>query len=178
VGFIGSIQAQRGITSQSVAESCVYAGQAVVATLVILSGYDWAGHPGGMWAAVSAVLVLQPGFRQSLAASAIRVMANLLGAGIAVVVGLSVSNNTGAICLSLLLIVMVCEFAKLDAGVRSACVSVLVVLAGSGALYERGLERATAVAIGCAMALALQMLMQPALQQFRRAGGRGGESAE
>jgi uncharacterized membrane protein YgaE (UPF0421/DUF939 family) len=178
VGFIGSIQAQRGITSQSVAESCVYAGQAVAATLLILAAYEWAGHPGGMWAAVSAVLVLQPGFRQSLAASAIRVMANLLGAGIAVTVGLSVQSRAGAVCLSLVLIVMVCEFAKLDAGVRSACVSVLVVLAGSGTLYDRGMERATGVAIGCGMALGLQLLVQPALQRFRRVSGRGGESAE
>jgi uncharacterized membrane protein YccC len=175
VGMIASIQAKRDITSQSVAESVVYAGQAVVATLVILAGYDWAGKPGAMWAAVSAVLVLQPGFRQSLAASAIRVAANLLGAGIAVVVGLNVHNRTGAVCLSLMLIILVCEFAKLDAGVRSASASVLIVSIGSGDIYGRGLERGMAVAIGCGMALALQLLMQPAMQQFR---GRGGESAE
>lgn len=180
MGLFGGIQAQRNITGQTVAESSVYAGQAVVATLVILAGYDWAGKPGAMWAAVSAVLVLQPGFRQSLAASAIRVVANLLGAAIAVVVGLNVQNRTGAVCLSLMLIILVCEFAKLDAGVRSACASVLIVSIGSGALYERGLERATAVAIGCGLALALQLLLQPALQQFRRgvAGARNGESAE
>jgi uncharacterized membrane protein YgaE (UPF0421/DUF939 family) len=179
VGFIGSIQAQRDISSQSVAESFVYAGQAVVATLAILAAYEWAGKPGAMWAAVSAVLVLQPGFRQSLAASAIRVIANMLGAGIAIVVGLSVANRTAAVCLSLLLIIMVCEFAKLDAGVRSACASVLIVSIGSGTLYERGVERATAVAIGCAVALALQLFMHPLIQQFRRGvSGRAGASAE
>jgi uncharacterized membrane protein YccC len=180
VGFIGSIQAPRDITSRSVAESCVYAGQAVVASLAILAGYNWAGRQGGMWAAVSAVLVLQPGFRQSLAASVIRVIANLLGAGIAVVVGLAVASRPAAVGLSLVLIILVCEFAKLDAGVRSACASVLIVSVGAGDIYGRGLERATAVAIGCGMALALQVLLQPALEQFRRgvAGGRSGESAE
>jgi uncharacterized membrane protein YgaE (UPF0421/DUF939 family) len=180
VGIIGSIQAQREISNQSVAESCVYAGQAVVASLAILAGYDWAGKQGGMWAAVSAVLVLQPGFRQSLAASVIRVVANLLGAGIAVAVGLTAASRPAAVGLSLLLIILVCEFAKLDAGVRSACASVLIVSVGAGDIYGRGLERATAVAIGCAMALALQLLLQPALQQFRRGvtGGRRGESGE
>jgi len=170
VGLLSPIQAPRAITRESVAESCVYAGQAVVATLVILAAYRFAGKPGGMWAAVSAVLVLQPGFRRSLAASAIRVIANLLGVGIGVFVGLHLPDRTVAICTSLVLIILACEFAKLDAGVRSACASVLIVSVGSASdpLVERGVERASAVAIGCGMALVLQLVTQPIVHQFRR----------
>ena len=105
----------------------MYAGQAVAATLVVLAAYRWAGKPGGMWAAVSAVLVLQPGFRRSLAASAIRVIANLLGVGIGALVAILIPDRTSAVCVALVLIVLLCEIARLDMGVRSACASVLIV---------------------------------------------------
>jgi uncharacterized membrane protein YgaE (UPF0421/DUF939 family) len=166
VRFLEPIQARRERTRQSLAESCVYAGQAIVATIVILAAYDWAGKPGGMWAAVSAVLVLQPGFRRSLASSALRVVANLLGVGIGALVGLAVEDRLAAVCISLLLIVMACEFARLDMGVRSACASVLIVGIGTSPLLARSIERATAVCIGCGMALLLQLAMLPLIRWF------------
>lgn len=182
MGFLRPIQARREVTRQSIAESLVYAGQAVAATLLIFAAYNWAGRSGGAWAAVSAVLVLQPGFRRSLAASAIRVIANLLGAGIGVAAGLEFADRAVSVSLALVIIIVVCEFAKLDAGVRSACASVLIVSLGTGTLYERGLERATAVAIGCGAALALQLVTQPVVRHFRHgvilAGGRDPEAAE
>lgn len=164
--LLQSIQVERERTRQSFAESCVYAGQAIFATIVILRAYDWAGKPGGMWAAVSAVLVLQPGFRRSFAASAIRVIANLLGVGIGALVGVIVGNRIEAVCISLLLIVLVCEFARLDMGVRSACASVLIVAIGTNPLLARSIERATAVFIGCGMALLLQFALQPLIRLF------------
>jgi uncharacterized membrane protein YgaE (UPF0421/DUF939 family) len=183
MGLLSPIQAQREVTRETWAESCVYAGQAVVATVVVLAVYRWVGKPGGMWAAVSAVLVLQPGFRRSLASSAIRVIANLLGAGIGVAVALSVPDRTVAVCIALTLIIFACEILKLDAGVRSACASVLIVSIGSEPIAERGIERSSAVAIGCGMALLLQLIMQPIIQQFRRGvaspdGARDGAMAE
>ena len=62
VTILETIQAQRERNRETFAEACVYAGQAVIATLVVLAAYRWAGKPGGMWAAVSAVLVSSPGF--------------------------------------------------------------------------------------------------------------------
>jgi uncharacterized membrane protein YgaE (UPF0421/DUF939 family) len=62
-----------------------------------------------MWAAVSAVLV-QPRFQRSLAASAIRVIANLLGAGIAVAVSLPIPQRMAAAAVSVALIVLACEW--------------------------------------------------------------------
>jgi uncharacterized membrane protein YgaE (UPF0421/DUF939 family) len=182
VGFLSPIQAQREVTRETVAESCVYAAQAVAATLLILAVYNWAGKPSGLWAAVSAVLVLQPGFRRSLAASAIRVIANLLGAGVGMAAGFEFADRTVSVLVALVVIILVCEIAKLDAGVRSACASVLIVSIGSGTLYERGMERAAAVAIGCGAALGLQLVTQPVVHYFRRgvalAGGRDGTGGE
>ena len=166
--LLSEVQAQRESTRESFAEACVYAGQAVVATLVVLAAYRWADKPGGMWAAVSAVLVLQPGFRRSLSASAIRVIANLLGAGIGVLVSLIIHDRTVAVCVSLVLIILLCEVARLDMGVRSACASVLIVSIGADQVLERGLERATAVSIGCGAALTLQLVMHPIMRRLAR----------
>jgi uncharacterized membrane protein YgaE (UPF0421/DUF939 family) len=182
VGLLAPIQAQRDVTRESFAESLVYAAQAVAATLLILAAYGWMGRTGGVWAAVSAVLVLQPGFRRSLAASAIRVIANLLGAAVGIAAGAEFADRSVSVCVALIVIILACEVAKLDAGVRSACASVLIVSMGTGTLYERGIERATAVAIGCGAALALQLVTQPVAQYFRRglalAGGRDGMGGE
>jgi uncharacterized membrane protein YgaE (UPF0421/DUF939 family) len=167
VGIFDSIQVQRESNRETFAEACVYAGQAVVATLIVLAAYRLAGKPGGMWAAVSAVLVLQPGFRRSLAASAIRVIANLLGVGIGTLVGILVPDRVVAVCISLVLIVLMCEILRLDMGVRSACASVLIVAIGSDPLIARGIERATAVSIGCGVALILQLTLYPIIQRLR-----------
>jgi uncharacterized membrane protein YgaE (UPF0421/DUF939 family) len=165
VRFLEEVQAQRERTSKSLAESCVYAGQAVIATIVILAAYNWAGKSGGMWAAVSAVLVLQPGFRRSLASSAIRVIANLLGVGFGALTSFLIPDRVVAVCVALVLIILVCEFARLDMGVRSACASVLIVGIGNNPLLARGIERATAVCVGCGMAILLQLALQPIIQR-------------
>ena len=167
MGILNSIQAQRESNRQTFAEACVYAAQAVVATVVVLAAYQWAGKPGGMWAAVSAVLILQPGFRRSLAASAIRVIANLLGVLIGTFVGILVPDRVVAVCISLVLIVLTCEVMRLDMGVRSACASVLIIDIGADPLIARGIERATAVSIGCGIALILQLLLYPIIQRLR-----------
>jgi uncharacterized membrane protein YgaE (UPF0421/DUF939 family) len=167
MAILQAIQAQRESNRETFAEACVYAGQSVVATVLVLAAYRWAGKSGGMWAAVSAVLVLQPGFRRSLAASAIRVIANLLGVGIGTVMGILIPDRVLAVCISLVLIVLLCEAMRLDMGVRSACASVLIVAIGSDPLIARGIERATAVSIGCGMALALQLMLHPIIQRLR-----------
>ncbi len=180
--LFSQIQAEREVTRATVAESLVYAAQGVAVTLLIFAAYSWTGSSGALWAAVSAVLVLQPGFRRSLAASAIRVIANLLGAGLGIVAGLEFADRAVSVSVALVAIILICEFAKLDAGVRSACASVLIVSMGTGTLYERGVERASAVAIGCGAALALQVATHPVVRYFRRGlaptGARDGSGAE
>jgi uncharacterized membrane protein YgaE (UPF0421/DUF939 family) len=157
--ILRDIQAQRQSDLQTWAESCAYAAKAVVATVLVVVLYRGLGKGSAMWAAVSAVLVLQPRFQHSLAASAIRVIANLLGAGIGVAVSLAIPDRLEAVLISLVLIVLACEWLRLDAGVRSACASVLIVTMAPGSLVERGEERALAVCIGCGVALLLQVVL-------------------
>jgi len=174
MGFLSEIQAQRTIDRESFAESCAHAAQAVVATLLVAALYQWLAHGSAMWAAVSAVLVLQPRFHRSLAASAIRVIANLLGAGIGVGISLLLPDRLEASCIALALIVLTCELLRLDAGVRSACASVLIVtMVPGGSVVARGWERATAVCVGCGVALALQVVVYGLLRRVRQAAAFG-----
>ena len=157
--ILRDIQAQRRSDLQTLTESCVFAAKAVVATVLVVLLYRGLGKGSAMWAAVSAVLVLQPRFQHSLAASVIRVIANLLGAGIGVVVSLAIPDRLEAVLISLVMIILACEWLRLDAGVRSACASVLIVTMAPGSLVERGEERALAVCIGCGVALLLQVVL-------------------
>jgi uncharacterized membrane protein YgaE (UPF0421/DUF939 family) len=155
MSFWESVRAQREV---SFAQAAIFAAQAVVCTLVAVTIYNWAGAGGGLWAAVSAVLVLEPGVKQSLAASVVRVLANLLGAGTGVVVSLVYPHGLAAVCLALALLILLCELLRLDMGLRSACASLLIVtLSPDPELLHRGVERAVAVSIGCGIALMLQL---------------------
>jgi uncharacterized membrane protein YgaE (UPF0421/DUF939 family) len=168
MSFLSEIQADRNRDRQSLIESAAYAAQAVVAVLLVTSLYRWWGKGSAMWAAVSAVLVLQPRFRRSIAASAIRVIANLLGAGIGVLLSLVIPERAWAVSISLVLIVLACEYGKLDAGVRSACASVLIVtMVAGGSVVARGWERASAVCIGCGVALVLQFAVYALVRAYR-----------
>jgi uncharacterized membrane protein YgaE (UPF0421/DUF939 family) len=169
MGILRDIQAQRRSDLQTLTESCAYAAQAVVATVLVVLLYRWLGKGSAMWAAVSAVLVLQPRFQRSLAASAIRVIANLLGAGIGVGISLAIPERLEAVVISLVLIVLACEWLRLDAGVRSACASVLIVTMAPGSLVARGEERALAVCIGCGVALSLQVVLYGIKGRFLKA---------
>jgi uncharacterized membrane protein YgaE (UPF0421/DUF939 family) len=162
--LLSDIQAQRQTDRETVLESCAYAAQAAIAATLVIVLYRWMGSGSAMWAAVSAVLVLQPRFRRSLAASAIRVIANLLGAGVGVLVSLAVPQQILAEAIALIVIVLLCEVARLDTGVRSACASVLIVTMAPGSLVERAIERASAVCIGCAVALVLQLALYAVLR--------------
>jgi uncharacterized membrane protein YgaE (UPF0421/DUF939 family) len=165
--FWDTVRAQREI---SMAQATIFAAQAVVCTLAAIQLYAWAGASGGMWAAVSAVLVLQPGVQKSLAASLVRVVANLVGAGTGVLVSLAFPQGLAAVAVSLALVIFLCELLRLDMGLRSACASLLIVtLSPDPALIHRGEARAVAVCIGCGIALLLQLGLHW-LQQHRGNG--------
>jgi uncharacterized membrane protein YgaE (UPF0421/DUF939 family) len=170
--FLETVRAQREI---SMAQAVIFAVQAVICTLAAVGIYDWARASGGMWAAVSAVLVLQPGVQKSLIASIIRVIANLLGVGTGVVVSLAFPHGLAAVAISLALLIILCELLRLDLGLRSACASLLIVtLSPDPSLLHRGVERAVAVLTGCGIALVLQL----ALHWIRRRSGTAAEDGE
>ena len=157
LAFLDSVRAQREI---SFYQALIFAAQAVICTLAALAIYDWAGAAGGMWAAVSAILVLQLHVRKSLAASIVRVLANLIGVATGVVVSMAFPHGPAAVAVSLVVVILLCELLRLDLGLRSACASLLIVtLSPDPALLHRGEQRAVAVIIGCGIALVVQLAL-------------------
>ncbi len=129
--------------------------EAAVCALLLVYGFKAADKPGAIWALVSAVVILRPGFEDSLRASQARVAANLLGAVMGVVVGSTLGTRPAAIALALFLVVLICHWAPLLPAVRSACVGVVIVMMHEGPLRQSGFERLIAVMIGCGAALAV-----------------------
>jgi uncharacterized membrane protein YgaE (UPF0421/DUF939 family) len=136
------------------ADTVVQAIEATVCTFGIVWGFAAAGKPGAIWALVSAVIVLRPGFEDSLRASEVRIAANVVGA----LVGVAATMATGsagapAIALALALTIVICHWRPLEKGVRSACAGVVIVMMHEGSIPHMGLERLAAVLVGCLAAL-------------------------
>jgi uncharacterized membrane protein YgaE (UPF0421/DUF939 family) len=132
--------------------------EAMACALLLAYGFRVAGKPGAIWALVSAVVILRPGFEDSLRASQARVAANLLGAVMGVAVGSSLGTRPVPIAIALFLVVLLCRWEPLLPAVRSACVGVVIVMMHEGPLRQSGYERLIAVTIGCAVALAISYM--------------------
>lgn len=175
MALLHTVRAQREI---SFSQALIFAAQAVICTLAALAVYHRAGGTVGMWAAVSAILVLQPGVHESLAASLVRVLANLIGAGTGVIVSMVFPDvpAAAAVSLSLVVVILLCELLRLDRGLRSACASLLIVmLSPDPALLHCGAQRAVAVIVGCGIALLLQLMFYWAVEQRHTAASKESE---
>jgi uncharacterized membrane protein YgaE (UPF0421/DUF939 family) len=138
------------------ADTLVQALEAIVCTFGLMWLFAIANQPGAIWALVSAVIVLRPGFEDSLHASKVRIAANVVGALVGVSVGtIAGSARAPQIALALALVILICLWPPLEQGVRSACAGVVIVMMheGSGSFRHMGLERLAAVLIGCLAAL-------------------------
>jgi uncharacterized membrane protein YgaE (UPF0421/DUF939 family) len=111
----------------------------------------------GLWAVVSAVVVIQPDNRASLSAAALRVVANLVGASVGVAIGLVLGLHPfPAIVLAVVVVAGLCRALGLDAAARSANVSAaIVLLRGSEHLVVSLETRVLGVLAGCGIALAV-----------------------
>ena len=139
-----------------IADTLVQALEATVCTFGLMWGFAAAHQPGAIWALLSAVIVLRPGFEVSLRASKVRIAANVVGALVGVAVGtITGSAGEAQIALALALVIVICHWPPLEQGVRSACAGVVIVMMheGSGSVRHMGLERLAAVLIGCFAAL-------------------------
>ncbi len=136
-------------------ETLLQAAEAVICTFGIMWGFAAAHKPGAIWALVSAVVVLRPGFEDSLRASEVRIAANIVGGVVGVVVGVAAqASGPKQIALALALTILICHWPPLENGVRSACAGVVIVMMhDGGSVTHMGLERLAAVLVGCSSAL-------------------------
>lgn len=168
--LLRQILAPRQTTRQTLAVATLFALQAVICTVVLSIAYRMAHVSAVTWAIVSAILVLQPGIQQSISASAVRILANLIGATVGFIVGRAFGPGAWQVPVALVIVAYVCEGLRLDLGLRTACVSVVIVmLANEGRVATSSVERLAAVLIGCAFAVVLQLLFDRARRWLGRA---------
>jgi uncharacterized membrane protein YgaE (UPF0421/DUF939 family) len=156
------IQADRPSNRETLQTAALYAGQVVLAVSLLLEGYRLWTTQSALWAVVSAILVVQPAMEQSISTSAVRIVANTIGGLAGIFVAFFLGDGIGQFLLALLLAVLICEIFKLDLALRTACVSVAVIMLRSdvGRVATTSWERLFGVVIGCLTALCVQLLAE------------------
>jgi uncharacterized membrane protein YgaE (UPF0421/DUF939 family) len=162
LAFLRLVRAERRTTRQTLQLAFLYALQAILSSALLIVGYDLTHARALNWAIISAILVIQPGIEQSLAASAVRIAANLVGGLTGLAIGAFLGDGNPQLLFALLLTVAACELLRLDLGLRTACVATVIVMvtAPDGRVTTSALERLSAVIIGCLTALLVQLLAE------------------
>jgi uncharacterized membrane protein YgaE (UPF0421/DUF939 family) len=143
---------------ESLLLAAIYAAQAVLCTTVLTLAYAWAKAPDVGWAIISSILVLQPGITEALAASIARILANIVGATVALIVVWFLGVGLWQILLAIVVIVFLCELLRLDMGLRAACVSAIIIMTfRDSSVFMAGVARSISVIIGSALAVVVQI---------------------
>lgn len=155
------IASDRPSTRESLQMAALYAGQVVLAWLILLYGYQYFNAAESQWALVSAALVIQPAMEQSIKTSAVRIAANTVGGGAGILIGWVCGDGVWQILTAMVIVVFLCEVLRLDLGLRTACVSVaIIMLRGEGRVVSTGAQRLFAVVVGCVVGLLVQLLAE------------------
>jgi uncharacterized membrane protein YgaE (UPF0421/DUF939 family) len=135
-------------------DALIFSAKAAIAAVAAVLLFGLTGLPGGIWAAVSAVIVTQPSMHPSVKASLTRVIANLIGASVGAVIGLALGYELLALAVGVLVTGMICHFTKLDDALRPAYAAVVIVIMSPDIQGWHGLlDRVLAVFLGCVCAL-------------------------
>jgi uncharacterized membrane protein YgaE (UPF0421/DUF939 family) len=154
---------------QSLAVAGVYAVQATVCILLLEQAYWVTTFKGVNWAIIAAILALQPGYKQSVVTSIIRILANTVGASVALLVASWLGSNEAYLILSIAIVVVICELLRLELALRTACVAVVIVLTVDPMhVKSTGLERFSATIAGCVAALLVQIGSDAIRKRFMR----------
>jgi uncharacterized membrane protein YgaE (UPF0421/DUF939 family) len=101
----------------------------MAAIIAILGFYHLLDLPAESWAVISAMLVVQTQAKAAFRVALIRVAANIVGASVALLALHLDGTALPGIAVALLLVGLICHLAYLDDGLRSAYVSVVIVMA-------------------------------------------------
>lgn len=110
---------------------------------------------GGAWTLVSILLVLSPEGKDAIKLAEVRIKANLVGAGTGLLLFFLHPPALIMVCLGVIIVLIVCEFLKLQVAARSALASVVIICIHETGQYfwQVALERAGGVVFGCIIAL-------------------------
>jgi uncharacterized membrane protein YgaE (UPF0421/DUF939 family) len=155
-------------TQSSHFSALIFSTKAAVAAVAAVLLFGLTGLAGGVWAAVSAVIVTQPSMHPSLRASTTRVIANLIGASVGAVMGLALGHQLLSVAAGVLVTGMVCHFTKLDEALRPAYAAVVIVIMSPDTKGWYGsLDRVLAVVLGCVCALAVGFVFDKTATFFK-----------
>lgn len=141
-------------------EAIVFSVKAALAAVVAALVYDWFNLPGAVWAAISAVIVMQPDLHSSFKASLTRVIANLGGAFGGAALLITFGHPLIALALGILITALACHLLKADDAMRPAFAAVTIVMfTTNNGKWDGPRDRAIAVLIGCAVALLVSFLL-------------------
>lgn len=156
-----AVVAKRRPVRQSLLMATLFAVQVAACASLLYWGYDHFRWQAVGWAIVSAVLVLIPDLQQSVSTALARVAANIVGALVGFVVA-SLLHQQGplAVIVAMVAVSYICHVLRLDLGVRTACVAVIIVMtAHPGEIRVSVTERFSAVMIGCATGVTAQLIV-------------------
>ncbi|MBX3379792.1 MAG: FUSC family protein [Phycisphaeraceae bacterium] len=144
-----------------------YSAQAVVASAILLIGRSFADSLSIAWAIISAIIAIQPGLQQSFAASLMRIVANIVGAAVGLALGEILGVGAWQTLIGIVIVVALCQFLRLDDGLRIACIAVVIVLYMSAASVEHSaVARSLTVIIGCSVGTMVQFGAEAISRKF------------
>ena len=150
-------------------EAILFSAKAAVAAVVAVLCYDDFGLPGAGWAAISAVLVIQPDLHSSFKASLTRVVANLAGAFGGAALNVAIGHTLPALAIGVMLTGLICYLLKADDAMRPAFAAVVIVIFTSDASkWNNSLDRVIAVVVGCICAMAVGFLFDKLSGEFKK----------
>jgi uncharacterized membrane protein YgaE (UPF0421/DUF939 family) len=166
---VDSIIAQDRPLAKSLTSATWFALEAAACCIILYTTYHFAHSPGVGWAIVSSLLVLIPDVKQSVATALARVSANVVGALTGLAVAKLWNEQPPAIILAIVLTSYACHILRLDLGLRTACVAVVIIMtAHPGEVVMSSFERFVAVITGCGVGVIVQLLVLAIQSRFKR----------
>lgn len=134
-----------------------YSAQAVVASAILLLGLFSFDSLAVAWAIISAIIAIQPGLQQSLTASITRIIANIVGALVGLGLGELFGVGPWQVLVGIVVVVVLCQFLRLEDGLRIACIAVVIVLSiQATSVVHSAIERSLTVIAGCIVGTMVQ----------------------
>jgi len=149
-------------------EALFYSGKAAISGVLAVLCFDFLHLQGAMWAAISAVIVTQPGLHPSVRASLMRVIANIIGACVGALFGALIGHTLYGLAAGVVVTGLVCYLTGLEEAVRPAYAAVVILILnpGPGSTWFSSLERVYAVIIGCLVSLLVGFVFDKSTRRF------------
>ena len=140
-------------------EAIIFSAKAAVAAVAAVITYNYFARPGAAWAAISALLVIQPDLHSSFRSSLARVAANLGGAFGGAALFTLIGHALPALAISVIVAGLVCHWLKAGDAVRPAFAAIAIVIFTTDASkWGSSFDRVFAVVIGCVCAMVISFL--------------------